>query len=89
LNDTKWRAHALNQGSVKWEEIAYWTARAKQFKKAYSRPNETDKGKLILKQQFNQFHYNFLQTASEEFATFSTRWLENMPELETEFVVNK
>lgn len=89
LNDTKWRAHALSQGSVKWEEIAYWTARAKQFKKAYSRPNETDKGKLILKQQFNQFHYNFLQTASEEFAVFSTRWLQNMPELETEFVVNK
>ncbi len=89
LEDTKWRAHALNQGSVKWEEIAYWTARAKQFKKAYNRPNETDKGKLILKQQFNQFHYNFLQTASEEFAIFSTRWLQNMPELETEFVVNK
>lgn len=89
VDDTKWRAHALKEGSVKWEEIAYWVSRARQFKKAYDRPNETDKGKLILKQQFNQFHYDFLQTASEEFAVFSTRWLQNMPELETDYVVTK
>ena len=89
VDDTKWRAHALKEGSVKWEEITYWVSRARQFKKAYDRPNETDKGKLILKQQFNQFHYDFLQTASEEFAVFSTRWLQNMPELETDYVVTK
>ena len=89
VDDTKWRAHALKEGSVKWEEISYWVSRARQFKKAYDRPNETDKGKLILKQQFNQFHYDFLQTASEEFAVFSTRWLQNMPELETDYVVTK
>ena len=89
LEDTKWRAHAIKQGSPKWEEIAYWVAKARRFKQAYNRPNESDAGKLQLKQQFNQFHYDFLQTASDEFSVFSTRWLQNMPELSTDYVVTK
>ena len=87
VDDTNWRTYSFNKGSSKWEEIAYWLGEAKAFNKAYDAQNNTDSRKLQLKQQFAQFHYDFLQTASEEFAAFSYRWLNNMPQLSTEFTV--
>jgi hypothetical protein len=87
VDDTNWRTYSFNKGSSKWEEIAYWLGEAKAFNKTYDAQNNTDSRKLQLKQQFAQFHYDFLQTASEEFAAFSYRWLNNMPQLSTEFTV--
>jgi hypothetical protein len=86
-DDIDWRTYAFNKGSSKWEEIAYWLEEAKSFNKAYEAQNNTNDRKLVLKQQFAQFHYDFLQTASEEFAAFAYRWLNNMPQLDTEFTV--
>ena len=88
-NNLDWRTHAYSTGSTKWEEIATWVGRARVFKDEYDRPNNSDERKLRLKQQFAQFHYDFLQTASEEFDAFATRWLNTMPELDTEFVVTE
>jgi hypothetical protein len=34
----------------------------------------------------NNFHYNFVQGASDGFAAFAARWLETMPELDIEKV---
>ena len=87
--DLDWRTYAYSTGNAKWEEIAFWVGKARNFKDEYDRPNNSDERKLMLKQQFSQFHYDFLQTASEEFDAFSTRWLNNMPELENEYVVKK
>ena len=89
VENVDWRAHAYSTGNAKWEEIAYWVTRARSFKTEYDRPNNSDERKTWLKQQFAQFHYDFLQTASEEFDAFATRWLNSMPELDTEFVVTE
>ncbi len=89
VEDTDWRAHAYSSGSVKWEEIAFWSAKARQFKDQYDASINSDERKAALKAQFSQFHHNFLQTASDEFDAFASRWLNNMPELDTEFVVNE
>lgn len=86
VDDTKWRAHAISQGSPKWEEISYWVAEAKRFNTAYEEQNNTAARKLRLKQNFAQFHYDFIQTSSDEFAAFAYKWLNNMPQLSTEFV---
>jgi len=86
-DDTNWRSYAISKGSPKWEEITYWLQEAKIFNKTYEAQNNTDARKKQLKQQFAQFHYDFLQTASEEFAAFAYRWLNNMPQLDTEFTV--
>lgn len=87
VDDTNWRTYSFTKGSAKWEEIAFWLEQAKAFNKAYEAQNNTDDRKAILKKNFAQFHYDFMQTASEEFAAFAYRWLNNMPQLETEFVV--
>ena len=87
VDDKKWRNYAIKKGSPKWEEVAYWLEEAKYFNKQYESQNNTDARKKQLKQQFAQFHYDFLQTASEEFAAFAYRWLNNMPQLDTEFAV--
>ena len=89
VDDTDWRAHAFDSGSVKWEEIAFWVAKARDFKNQYDAAINSDERKFALKAQFSQFHHNFLQTASDEFDAFASRWLNNMPELDTEFVVNQ
>lgn len=89
VEDTDWRAHAYTSGSVKWEEIAFWVSKARQFKDQYDASINSDERKAALKAQFSQFHHNFLQTASSEFDAFASRWLNNMPELDTEFVVNE
>lgn len=88
LEDTNWRSHAYKSGD-KWEEIAYWSDAARRFKTEYDRPGNTDQRKLALKAQFSQFHYDFLQTATDEFAAFAYRWLNSIPELNEELVVNR
>lgn len=85
-NDTDWRAKAWKNG-YKWEEIAYWLENAKAFKRQYDIPNQTEDRKFALRQQFAQFHYNFMQTSSEEFASFAYRWLNSIPELNPELAV--
>lgn len=85
-NDTNWRSYAYKNGD-KWEEITYWLNQAKYFKRLYDQTGNTDDRKLRLKTEFAQFHYDYLQTASDEFAAFAYRWLNNMPELNEEVVV--
>jgi hypothetical protein len=89
VDDNDWRAHAYSAGSVKWEEIAFWTSKARAFKDQYDAAINSDERKAALKAQFSQFHHDFLQTASDEFDAFASRWLNSMPELDTEFVVNQ
>ena len=89
VDDTKWRSHAYNSGSNKWEEVAFWVTRAQQFHDEYKAAINSNERKFALKQQFSQFHHDFLQTASDEFDAFATRWLNNMPELDEEFVVTE
>ena len=88
VEDTAWRSYAFKQGD-KWEEIAYWAKIARDFKNKYDEPGNTDQRKYDLKATFSQFHYDFLQTASDEFAAFAYRWLNSIPELNEELVVTK
>jgi len=83
--DAKWRQYADGQGD-KWTEIAYWLTQANAFRQQYTAAMNSDNRKADLKAQFSQFHYNFMQVASDDFSTFAARWLENMPELSTELV---
>jgi len=87
-NDTNWRTHAYKSGD-KWEEISFWLTQAKYFKSLYNETANTEDRKLRLKTEFAQFHYDYLQTASDEFASFAYRWLNNMPELNEELVVKR
>jgi hypothetical protein len=84
-NDPKWRQYADGKGD-KWTEISYWLTQADAFRQQYTQTMSSDARKADLKAQFSQFHYNFMQVASDEFSTFASRWLENMPELSTELV---
>ena len=86
-NDAKWRSHA-DTVSPKWDEISYWVSQAEMFNSQYSQSMITAERKADLKARFAQFHYNFLQEASDEFAAFSARWLETMPQLSTELVID-
>jgi hypothetical protein len=86
-NDPKWRQYADGK-SDKWTEIAYWLTQANAFREQYTAAMNSDRRKADLKAQFSQFHYNFMQVASDEFSTFAARWLENMPELSTELVAS-
>ena len=70
------------------QEIAYWLENAKQFKADLDQRMITEQRKNELKVRFSQFHYDFLQEASDEFAAFATRWLDNMPELSRELVID-
>jgi hypothetical protein len=47
-----------------------------------------DAAKRDRKARFDQFHYDFLQHASEDFAAFASRWMSNMPELEEGLLVD-
>jgi hypothetical protein len=87
-NDTKWRIHADGTGSYKWQEIAVWVENADRFHKDVTRPMLSDAAKRDKKAQFDQFHYDFLQHASEDFASFASRWMANMPELDEGLLVN-
>ena len=80
-NDAKWRGHADKQ-SPKWQEIAYWTQQAQEFYRLYNLNMNSPQRQYDLKAQFSQFHFNYMQGASDEFNSFAQRWLEVMPELD-------
>lgn len=86
-NDSKWRKTADAQ-SPKWAEIQYWITQAEKFRSTMDQTMITDERKFAAKANFAQFHYDFLQGASDEFAAFSSRWLETMPELGIELVID-
>lgn len=86
VGNTEYRAQAYKYGP-KWEEIAYWLSYAKDFKRQYDMSGQSEENKFSLKQQFAQFHYDFLQESSEEFAAFAYRWLNSIPELNEELAV--
>lgn len=87
-NDGKWREYADGTGSTKWQDIAYWVENAERFHNDIKNPMLGDAAKRSKKAMFDQFHYDFLQQASEEFAAFASRWMSNMPELEEGLLVN-
>lgn len=86
VSDNSWMLKA-SQTSNKWEEIGYWVSIARQFKNQYEIPNQSEDRKFMLRQQFAQFHYDFLQQSSEEFGAFANRWLNSIPELNPELAV--
>lgn len=86
VGDSKYRSQAFQYGP-KWEEVAFWLDRAKAFKKQMDIPNQSEDRKFMLRQQFSQFHYDFLQESSEEFASFAYRWLNAIPELSPDLAV--
>ena len=86
LNDPNFRKTTY-QSSPKWQEIDYWLSRAKEFK---SRIDVTMVSPGLVsrtKADFAQFHWEFVQAASNDFASFSALWLETMPELDPTKVV--
>jgi hypothetical protein len=87
-NDEKWRRHADGTGSYKWQEIAYWVENADRFHNEMKTPMLSAAAKRDKKARFDQFHYDFLQHASEDFAAFASRWMANMPELEEGLLVD-
>ena len=91
-SDPNWMAHSAkiskaNGKADKWDEIAHWTTQAEEFKLQYDRAMNSEQRKNDLKTAFSQFHYSFLQEASDEFSIFAGRYLDNVPELTTELVV--
>jgi hypothetical protein len=86
--DAKWREHADGTGSYKWQEIAYWIENAERFHNEIKNPMLSASAKRDKKARFDQFHYDYLQHASEEFAAFASRWMANMPELEEGLLVD-
>ena len=86
LNDSNFRKTTY-ASSPKWQEIEYWLGQAKEFK---SRIDVTMVSPGLIsrtKADFSQFHWEFVQAASNDFASFSALWLENMPELDPTKVV--
>lgn len=79
-SNTAWMKHA-NKNTNKWNEIAYWIDQVSAWKTNYDMIGNSANRKQDARAQLAQFHYDFLQVASEDFATFSSRWLESMPQL--------
>jgi hypothetical protein len=42
-----------------------------------------------LKTRLSQFHFDFLQVASDDFDTFSAKYFESMPQLNPDSAVNR
>ncbi len=82
----KWRTHADKQ-SNKWNEIAYYLTQIKQWKRDYDTVMNSTARERDMRTQLSQFHYDFLQAAGEDFAAFSARWFDSMPQLSTDLVV--
>ena len=80
-NDPAWRKKADAAGP-KWQEISYWVNVANDFKNQYDSPMSSAARKSSLVDDFSQFHYNFMQGASDDFGAFASRWLESMPQLD-------
>ncbi len=87
-SDMNWRKQADSQ-SNKWADIALWATRAEEFHKAYELAGTTEAMRYDMRAAFSQFHFDFLQNASDEFSTFATRYLNSMPELNPDLVMRR
>jgi hypothetical protein len=88
LKDEKWMAHA-SKVNPKWDEIAMRTKEAAKFHKLYEAAGSSDLRKYDLRATFSQFHYDFIQNASDEFGVFAARYLSSMPELDVSLVMRR
>ena len=88
LKDEKWMSHA-SKVNTKWEEIAMWTKQVEKFHKMYEEAGSSDARKYDLRATFSQFHYDFIQNASDEFGVFAARYLSSMPELDVSLVMRR
>ena len=70
------------QSSPKWQEIEHWIGQAKIFKSRSDTVMLSPGAQSRTNTDFSQFHWEFLQAASNDFASFSALWLENAPELD-------
>ena len=84
VSDKKWMS---SQPNDKWDEIAIWSKKANAFKKRYDLAMSADE-RSYEKMAFAEWHYRFMNDpdTSTEFSAFATRWLSDMPELESEDV---
>lgn len=87
-SDMNWRKQADTE-SNKWADIALWLTRAEEFHKRYEAAGATEAMRYDMRASFSQFHFDFLQNASDEFSTFATRYLNSMPELDPDLVMRR
>ena len=87
-NDPKWRKEA-DKKSDKWKNIQQWVVQAEKLQSRYDAADATDAMKFDMAATFSQFHFDFLQNASDEFSTFATRYLNSMPQLDPSYVIRR
>jgi hypothetical protein len=88
IKDEKWMAHA-SKVNTKWDEIALWSKNVENFRKEYLEAGNSDARAYDLRASFSQFHFEFIQSASDEFGAFAARYLNSMPELDVSLVTRK
>jgi hypothetical protein len=86
LSDPNFRKTTY-ESSPKWQEIEHWLTQAKEFKARLDTTMVSPGYVSRNKADFAQFHWEFVQSASNDFASFSALWLETMPELDPTKVV--
>lgn len=84
--DPTWRKYADKKDGGKWAEISYWIGQVSRFKEMYGSYGTSTARDEALKSSLANFHYQFVQQASDSFSVFASRWLESMPELDIEKV---
>lgn len=84
--DPTWRKYTDKVDGGKWAEISYWLGQVNKFKQMYGSYGTTTARDEALKSSLANFHYQFVQQASDGFSVFASRWLESMPELDVEKV---
>ena len=92
INNKAWMDYSSKSskatgGVDKWAEIANWVNVVSEYKKEIDRPRNSKQRDKDLKISLAQFHYDYIQSASDEFEAFASKWLENMPELNPELAV--
>lgn len=84
--DPTWRKYVDKIDGGKWAEISYWLGQVRNFKNQYGDVSSSSARDVDLKTRLANFHYEYIQYASDSFAAFAARWLESMPELDIEKV---
>ena len=88
ISNQQWMNHSGKQ-SNKWNEIAYYVQEIKQWKKEYDLVMNDPRRERDLRTRLSQFHFDFLQVASDDFDTFSAKYFESMPQLNPDSAVNR
>ena len=88
ISNQQWMNHSGKQ-SNKWNEIAYYVQEIKRWKKDYDLVMNDPRRERLLKSRLSQFHFDFLQVASDDFDTFSAKYFESMPQLNPDSAVNR